>query len=247
MIRLEELKRKNYNPEYAELYEFIFGVDIDSITDDSAKESDKESYKKNHSLDITIRHRNMNDEILLRKFDDKFLLYVRTIKGEKIENYIYEKIESYMFESLSDLVSKLRELLKKLAKIVVIEYDKRPYKKIYDLLTYADMETIGDDSSWLDSRFPEDLSLVLADSNLNKIIFVSHSKLNYNRYEIIYNELDSDTKDKSYDECFIKQTCKDEDDMYNKLKEMIGPCLKDKRVRDIGHRYNTTYRELFMD
>ena len=102
------------------------------------------------------------------------------------------------------------------------------------------MDLIADDSSWM-SLNNDNLRITLTDDSLDKLIFVNYTKgYYYEPYMITYFEYDENYDDK--DE--VKLTFKTEEDMLEKLKELLAPCLKKRRLRDIGTRYHSTIYEM---
>ena len=233
MIRLKELRKKEYNPNYEELYRFLYSISIDNIIDNSKQE------KEPDGLNIII-HDKMREEIRIQKVLNRFIITIQLIDNEKFIDCEYQKIEYYSYKSISNLTKGLKDLLKKYSNIITIEYEKRPHKATYNLLTYAKLDLIADDSSWM-SLNNDNLRITLTDDSLDKLIFVNYTKgYYYEPYMITYFEYDENYDDK--DE--VKLTFKTEEDMLEKLKELLAPCLKKRRLRDIGTRYHSTIYEM---
>lgn len=233
MIRLKELKKKEYNPNYEELYRFLYSISIDNIIDKSKQEIEPDG------LNIIIRDK-MREEIRIQKILKHFIITIELIDNEKFIDCEYQKIEYYSYKSISNLTKGLKELLNRYSNIITIEYEKRPHKATYDLLTYAKLDFIADDSSWM-SLNNDNLRITLTDDMLDKLIFVDYTKgYYYEPYMITYFEYDEDYDDK--DE--VKLTFKTEEEMLEKLKELLTPCLKKRRLRDIGTRYHGTIYEM---
>jgi len=238
VIRLKELKKQEYNPKFEELFYFLYSVDIDYIMD-------FEKYEKDGKLNVDIGIHGMKEKIRLMQFREKYEEYtiiVDYVEMNKENECTYQKVEYYTFKTISSLVEKLKELLSKLSDIIVIEYDKRPYKSIYNIVEHAKLELIADDSSWFKDGGIKTLSLTLADNKLNKIIFVSHEKhYDSGYYEISYHDYLEEEKQegkKSYYDYFKKFKFKTEEELCNKLRELLEPCLRKRRVRKIGYKYD---------
>lgn len=230
MIRLKELKEKKYNPKYEELYKFIYGISIKEILDFSNSKNEKDA------LDVRLFD-DMKEQIIIEKLYSDYVITVNLVDNKKFEDCEYQKIEYYSFKNISNLVKKLKEILKERTNIITIEYENRPHKATYDLLTYAKMEVIADNSLWMELE-NDDLSLVLTDEILNRMIYINYHKgFHSSRYDLTYHDFDVDIKNTPFNECFIKQTFDTEEEMLEVLKEMIKPCLKKRRLRDIGTRY----------
>lgn len=240
MIRLKKLKNKEYNPKFEELFYFLYSVDIDYIMD-------FERFEKDGKLNVDIGINDMKERIRLTQLSKDYTIIVDYVERNEDGECIYQKVEFFTFKTIALLVAKLKELLKKLSNIILVEYDKRPYKSIYNLLEYTKMDMIADDSSWI-TKGIEELSLTLADEKLNRIIFVSHDKKNnFDHYEISYHDYLEDEKEDGnipYYEYFKKFRFKNEEEMCEKLKELIEPCLRKRRVHSIGHKYNSVRKEL---
>lgn len=224
MIRLKELKEKKYNPKYEELYKFIYSISINQIFDNSKYEPEPEG------LDIRIRD-DMKEEIRIQKVFKYFILTVDLVDNKKFEDCEYQKIEYYSFKNISNLVKKLKEILKERTNIITTEYENRPHKATYDLLTYVKMEVVADDSSWIEFN-NNGLRITLTDDLINKLIFVEYTTYYFEPYIICYYDYELDDGEDS-----IKEHFKTEEEMLERLKELIKPCLKKKRLRDIGTRY----------
>lgn len=238
MIRLKELKKKEYNPKFEELFYFLYSVDIDHIMD-------FEKYEKDGKLNVEIVIHGMKEKIRLMQFREEYTIIVDYVERNGVNECTYQRVEYYTFKTISALVEKLKELLSKLSDIIVIEYDKRPYKSIYKLLEHAKMEMIADDSSWFNRKGYKELRLILTDPKIDKIIFVDYSNYyKYDCYEITYHNLHYDKKPESINEYFVKQRFKTEEELCEKLKELIEPCLRKRRVRKIGYKYNNSRKEL---
>lgn len=239
MIRLKELKKKEYNPKFEELFYFLYSVDIDHIMD-------YERYEKDGKLNVDIVIHGMKEKIRLMQFTNEYVIRIDyQEKGVVERDYDYERVEFYSFKTITSLVVKLKELLSKFSDIIVIEYDKRPYKSIYNLLEYAKMELIADDSTWFNKKGMNELRLVLTDSKIDKIIFVDYSNYHsYDCYEITYHDCNYDEKTQSINEYFIKERFKTEEELCEKLRELIAPCLRKRRVRKVGYKYNSIRKEL---
>ena len=233
MIRLKELKTKKYNPNYEELYKFLYSISIDIIIDKSQYEIEPDG------LNIIIRDK-MPEEFRIQKVLNCFIVTIELIDNERFLDCEYQKLEYYGFKSISSLIKGLKDLLNKHSNIITIEYDKRPHKATYDLLTYAKLDFIADDSTWM-SLNNDNLRITLTDDQLDKLIFIDYTKgYYYEPYMITYFVYDVDYDDK--DE--VKLTFKSEDDMLEKLKELIAPFIKKRRLRDIGTRYHSTIYEM---
>lgn len=241
MIRLNELKKKEYNPKFEELFYFLYSVDIDHIMD-------FEKYEKDGKLNVEIVIHGMKEKIRLMQFREEYTIIVDYVEWNGVNECTYQRVEYYTFKTISSLVEKLKELLSKLSDIIVIEYDKRPYRSIYELIEHAKMALIADDSSWFKDKGMKRLSLTLADNKLNKIIFVSHDKYyDSGYYEISYHDyLEEEKKDEkmSYYNYFTKFKFKTEEELCKKLKELLEPCLRKRRVRKIGYKYDDILKEM---
>lgn len=240
MIRLKELKKKEYNPKFEELFYFLYSVDIDHIMDFERNEKDGK-------LNVDIVIHGMKEKIRLMQFSEKYEEYtiiVDYVERNEINECTYQRVEYYAFKTISSLVEKLKELLSKLSDIIVIEYDKRPYKSIYNLLEHAKMELIADDSSWFNKKGMNELRLVLTDSKIDKIIFVDYSNYySYDRFELTYHDCNYDEKTQSINEYFTKERFKTEEELCERLRELIAPCLRKRRVRKVGYKYNGIRKE----
>lgn len=237
MIRLKELKKKEYNPKFEELFYFLYSVDIDHIMD-------FEKYEKDEKLNVEIIIHGMKEKIRLMQFRKEYTIIVDYVEWNEVNECTYQRVEYYTFKTISSLVEKLKELLSKLSDIIVIEYDKRPYKSIYNLLEYAKMELIADDSSWFNKKGMNELRLVLTDSKIDKIIFVDYSDYySYDRFELTYHDCNYDEKTQSINEYFIKERFKTEEELCERLRELIAPCLRKRRVRKVGYKYNSIRKE----
>lgn len=238
MIRLKELKKKEYNPKFEELFYFLYSIDIDEIID-------MEKTIKDDKLNVHIKINDMKEDIKLIQNDEYYVIVVDYVEKNDNAECIYQRVEYYSFKTIASLVEKLKELLSKLSNIIVIEYDKRPYKLIYNLLEYAKMEMIADDSSWFKSNGISKLWLVLADPKLNKIIFVNNvSTFHSDYYEITYHDYADNDKSLPFNKYFIKNRFDTEEELYQFLKEFLAPCLRKRRVRSIGYKYNSSRKEL---
>lgn len=238
MIRLKELKNKEYNPKFEELFYFLYSVDIDYIMD-------FEKYEKDGKLNVDIGIKGMKESIRLMQYTEDYTIIVDYVERNEEGECIYQKVEYFTFKTIASLVEKLKELLSKLSDIIVIEYDKRPYKSIYNLLEYAKMDMIADDSSWFNKNGISELRLALSDPKINKIIFVDHSKyFKYDYFEITYHDYIDEEKSEQNNKYFIKQRFSTEEELSEKLKELIEPCLRKRRVRSVGYKYNTVRKEI---
>ena len=224
MIRLKELKKKEYNPNYEELYRFLYSISIDNIIDKSKQEIEPDG------LNIIIRDK-MREEIRIQKILKHFIITIELIDNEKFIDCEYQKIEYFSYKSISNLTKGLKELLNRYSNIITIEYEKRPHKATYDLLTYVKMEVIADDSSWIEFN-NNGLRITLTDDLINKLIFVEYTTYYFEPYIICYYDYELDDGEDS-----IKEHFKTEEEMLERLKELIKPCLKKKRLRDLGTRY----------
>lgn len=239
MIRLKELKNKEYNPQFEELFYFLYSVDIDYIMD-------FEKYEKDNKLNVDIKNKDMKESIRITQLSkNDYTIIVDLVERNEQGECVYQKVEFYTFKTLTLIVEKLKELLSKLSDMIVVEYDKRPYKLIYNLLEYAKMDIIADDSSWFDKNGLNKLRITLSDPKINKMIFVEHTDYyKYDNYIITYHEFNEDEKSMPINEYFIKQRFSTEEEMCEKLKELITPCLRKRRVRSTGHKYNSCRKEI---
>jgi len=241
MLRLKELKNKEFNPKFEELFYFLYSIDLDYIMD-------FEKYEKDGKLNVDIGIYNMKQKIRITELGKDYTIIVDYVERNENGDCIYQKVEYFSYKTLSEIVIKLKELLSKFSDIIVIEYDKRPYKSIYKLLEYAKMEIIADDSSWFNKKGLSDLRITLMDPKINKNIFVEYSNYySYDCYEIIYHDYDYDEKKQSINEYFIRERFKTEEELCEKLKELIAPCLRKRRVHKIGYKYNSIRKELFIN
>ena len=129
MIRLKKLKNKEYNPKFEELFYFLYSVDIDYIMD-------FERFEKDGKLNVDIGINDMKERIRLTQLSKDYTIIVDYVERNEDGECIYQKVEFFTFKTIALLVAKLKELLKKLSNIILVEYDKRPYKSIYNLLEY---------------------------------------------------------------------------------------------------------------
>ncbi len=103
MKRLEQLKNKEFNPKFEELYTFLYSTDIDHIFD-------FEKYTKDGELNIDIRHIDKRRSIKIKQLSGDYVIWISNwIK--KIGECEYAKEEFYSFKKLSDLVVVLNEIL----------------------------------------------------------------------------------------------------------------------------------------
>lgn len=189
MIRLKELKNKEYNPQFEELFYFLYSVDIEYIMD-------FEKYEKDNKLNVDIKNKDMKESIRITQLSkNDYTIIVDLVERNEQGECVYQKVEFYTFKTLTLIVEKLKELLSKLSDMIVVEYDKRPYKLIYNLLEYAKMDIIADDSSWFDKNGLNKLRITLSDPKINKMIFVEHTDYyKYDNYIITYHEFNEDEK-----------------------------------------------------
>ncbi len=239
MIRLKELKKKNYPSSYEELYQLIYGLDIERLVDFSDVNE-----KGEFSLDIRINNIELKEEINISNSYKDFTIMIQSTSPKSFNTYQYERIEFYNFTSLTNLVYKLKQLLIKHFGYSIISPVGSIYEGIYNLISYADIGLIADDSTWRKNDGIKELRLLLVSEKINKIIWIEHYNYSGEKWVIKYNELDKSVEDVPFDQYIVKQEFDSEQELYNHLKEMISPCLKKRQLRDINYKYKTSFKTL---
>ena len=240
MIRLKELKSKTYPKEYEELYMFLYSINIDFLFDNSFMDN-----KGEFNISFHLRNKNMKQEFLIQSLYRKYLIIIQDMNPECFENYEYQKVEYYSFDNIPSLIVKLRELLVSFIGTSVVCHLYNPYKKIYDLISYAKVEIIGDDSGWKNKEGNLGLWLSLFSDVLNKAIHVNHDDYCfYNSFTITCYDYAKEEEGAKINEYYTKESYKDIDDLCNALKDILTPCLRKRRLRDINTVYPSTSRAI---
>lgn len=242
MIRLNELKKRKYLPQYDELYKLLYGLDIDYLLDCSEMTT-----KGDFLLDIRMRSKDMKEEVRVTNSYRDYVIIIQSTKPDYFDTYRYEKIQYYTFDSLVNLITKLKELLLVCLGEHIISPLGSPYEKIYDIISYAKIGLIADDSTWRKKEGSQELRLLLVSEQLNKMIWVEHHHYCGERWTIKYNELDKESEGVPFNQYIITSEFENAEELYIHLKEMLKPCLKKKRLRNINHKYNTSFKELYCN
>lgn len=242
MIRLKELKNKTYPMEYNELYNFLYSINIDHLLDCSFIDN-----KGTFNINLHLRNKNMKQEFLIQKLYKKYMIIIQDMNPECFKNYEYQKVEYYSFDNISSLIVKLKELLVSFIGTGVVCHLYNPYRKIYDLISYAKVEIIGDDSEWKKQEGDIGLGLFLFSDVLNKAIHVNHDDYCfYDSFTITCYDYAKEEKGAKINEYYTKESYKDIDDLCNALKDLLAPCLRKRRLRDINTVYSSTNRAINM-
>lgn len=240
MIRLKELKSKDYPKEYKELYEFLYSINIDFLLDCSFADN-----KGNFNINFHLKNSDMKQEILIQNLYKKYMIIIQNMNPECFEDYEYEKVEYYSFADISNLIVKLRELLVSFIGVGVVCHLYNPYKKIYDLISYAKIDIIGDDSNWKTKEGNLGLWLSLFSKKLNKAIYVNRDDYHfYHSFSITCYDYAKEIKGVSTSEYFTKERYENIDEVCEALKDILTPCLRKRRLRDLNTIYPSTNRAI---
>lgn len=240
MIRLKELKSKTYPKEYEELYTFLYSINIDCLFDNSFMDN-----KGEFNISFHLRNKDMKQEFLIQKLYKKYMIIIQDMNPECFQNYEYQKVEYYSFDNISSLIAKLKELLMSFIGTGVVCHLYNPYRKIYDLISYAKVELIGDDSKWKEQEGDIGLWLFLFSDVLNKTIHVNCDDYSYtSSFSITCYDYAKEEKGAKINEYYTKESYKDIDDLCNALKDLLAPCLRKRRLRDINTVYPSTNRAI---
>lgn len=240
MIRLKELKSKTYPKEYEELYTFLYSINIDCLFDNSFMDN-----KGEFNISFHLRNKNMKQEFLIQKLYKKYMIIIQDMNPECFENYEYQKVEYYSFDNISSLIAKLKELLVSFIGTGVVCHLYNPYRKIYDLISYAKLDMIGDDSKWKNKEGDLGLRLSLFSNKLNKIIYVEFEDYYFfPSFSLSYFDYTKQDEGVSLGEYYNKEKYKNQDELYDALKDILTPCLRKRRLRDINTVYSSTSKAI---
>lgn len=113
-------------------------------------------------------------------------------------------------------------------------YYEQPYEKIYNLISYADLDLIADDSTWMCKQVHTPFEMLLVSEKINKIIWIQHSR--DGKYSIIVKKTDDERENLPYYEEFKKTFFSTEEELYTRLRKEIYPCLRKRKFSKIENR-----------
>lgn len=125
------------------------------------------------------------------------------------------------------------EQRKKQFQRILESFYHQPYEKIYNLISFAELDYIADDSTWMCQQNTFPLRIILVSNRMNKMIWVDHFQ---NKYSITVKKLDDDNTNLAFDEEFKTEYFKTEEELYEKLKKELYRCLKKRKVDVIENR-----------
>ncbi len=242
MIRLKKLKSKTYPKEYEELYTFLYSINIDCLLDCSFTDNMGE-----FNINFHLKNKDMKQEFLIQNLYKKYMIIIQDMNPECFDDYEYQKVEYYSFDNISSLIVKLKKLLVSFIGTDVVCHLYNPYRKIYDLISYVKVEIIGDDSGWKNKEGSIGLWLSLFSNVLNKAIYVNHDDhYFYQSFTITCYDYTKESEGAKISEYFTKERYENIDEVCNALKDILTPCLKKRRLRDINTVYPSTSRAINM-
>lgn len=129
-------------------------------------------------------------------------------------------------------------------------YYEQPYEKIYNLISFADLDLIADDSTWMCKETHTPLQMLLVSEKINKIIWIEHS--HNGKYSIMVKKTDDERENLPFYEEFKKDFFSTEDELYTRLRKELYPCLRKKKFSKIENRgvvrkYKTSLELLYTD
>lgn len=136
---------------------------------------------------------------------------------------------------------------KEIYNILLNKQINNPFKKIYNLLYYAELDMIGDDSTWMCQDNYNPLKLLLSSEKIGKLIWV---EFYHDEYKIMTKDLDCKPSFyKSFRDEFPCKYYKEQEEMLKDLIALLEPCLIKKDFdldvdREFLCIYPSTFRAL---
>lgn len=117
---------------------------------------------------------------------------------------------------------------------LVNDFYEQPYEEIYNLISYAKLDLIADDSTWMCRKVYDPLKILLISDDVNLMIWIEHS--HDNKYSITTHDTNDNDFTKPYYEIMKKQYFNNEVELYNALKKILYPCLTKKRINKVENK-----------